>query len=247
MKISPLSLRLGLVFLCSLPALLRAADAPPTKNGYTVMVEIKINEKGETESVGLLSSEDTSAGDVLSKMALAMALKAKLPPHLKDGQPVKATVRAPFFFPIDDDEGEVSNNGPKPKVKEAVQPVYPLDLRTEGVVGGAILELVVDADGKLKRLTTLRASHPEFAAAATECMEKWTFVAAQQNGQPVESRSRFAFTFDTEQKMADLKWRIAPRPRLGSLIVIRPDHPIEDAPADAKPEPAAAAPAQAGK
>lgn len=228
MKLPRLLSRISVGLLCCCAVALSAADAPATKNGYTVMVEIKAAEDGTVESVALLESEDISADDVLSKMALAMALSTKVPPRLKDGKPVKATMRAPFFFPIENDEGEAANTGPKPKVKEAVQPAYPLNLREQGVVGGAILELVVDATGKLTRLTTLRASHPEFEAAARESMQRWTFTPAQLNGQPVESRTRFAFTFDTEQKMADIKWRITPRPRLGSMIIIRPDQPIPD-------------------
>jgi TonB family protein len=215
---------------------LRAAEAPaPTSHGYTVMVEIKTNEQGEAENVRLLESEDISAGEVLSKMALAMAMKTKVAPRIKNGKPVKMTLRAPFFFPIEDDEGAEADKVPKPKVKEAIQPAYPLGLREQGVVGGVILELLVDAQGKLNKLTTVRSSHPEFEAAARESMEKWTFTPALRDGVAVESRTRFAFTFDTEQDMADLKWRIAPRPRLGSLTVIRPDKPIEDA-----PDPAAA-------
>jgi TonB family protein len=248
MKLSA-SLSRFAVMLCCATAL-HAAEPATKSNGYTVMVEIKTNETGETESVSLLESEDVSADEVLSKMALAMALKTKVPPRMKDGKPVKTTVRAPFFFPIENDEGEAADKVQKPRVKEgAVYPVYPVALREQGVVGGAILELVIDTQGKLTRLTTLRASHPEFEAAATECLRKWTFAPALQNGQPVESRTRFAFTFDTEQEMADLKWRIAPRPRLGSLIVIRPDNPIPDAPAEpaAAEAPAATEPAGAAK
>ena len=210
----------------------RAADAAaPVKHGYTVTVEIKADEKGEVESVALVKSEDPSPGDVLSKMALAMAMKMKVPPQMKDGKPVRVTMRAPFFFPIEDDEGEIADQVPKPRVKQAIQPAYPPDLREKGIVGGAILELVIGADGKLTRVTTLRASNPEFAASATDSIKQWVFTPAQSNGQAVESRTRFAFTFDTEQKMADIAWRIPPRPRLGSLVIIRPDHPIPDEPA----------------
>ena len=243
MKLPRLLSRLGFVLLCCCAVRLAAAEAPTKRNGYTVMVEIKITEDGKVESVALLDSDDTSAGEVLSKMALAMAMNTKIPPRIKDGKPVKTTVRAPFFFPIDDDEGEESNHGPKPKVKDAIQPAYPLSLREKGVVGGAILELVVDATGKLSRLTTLRASHPEFEAAARESLQKWTFTAAQQNGQSVESRTRIAITFETEETMADVKWRIPPRPRLGSLTVIRPNEPIPGETPD--PAPVAPTPAPA--
>lgn len=212
----------------------RAASAEPAaapagdKHGYTVMVDVKVNEKGETENVRLVETNDRSVGDVLSKMALAMALKTTLPVREKEGKPVKYTARMPFFFPIEADEGPASDQLPKPKVKEAKMPTYPTALRDSGQVGGAVLELLVDAEGKLTEVTTLRASHPEFEAAARESVSTWTFTAAQQDGKPVASRSRLAIAFETEQDMADLRWRVAPRPALGSFVVIRPDEPIPD-------------------
>jgi TonB family protein len=128
-------------------------------------------------------------------------------------------------------------------------PVYPPELRNEGVVGGAVLELKVDAQGKLTSVRTLRASHPQFEQSATEAIKKWQFAPALKDGQPVESRSRIAFVFETQQEMADIKWRIPPRPALGSFTVIRPNEPIQDesaadgkAPAAEPTTPAPAAP-----
>lgn len=230
MKISPAIFRLGLLALVSISTALRAEDAPATKprNGYTVTLDVKVDEQGKPEGVSLVGTDDESAGEVMSKMAIAMAMKTNFPPRLKDGVAHKYTARAPFFFPIEDDEGKDANTLPKPTVKNVVQPVYPLELRDKDVVGGAIFELSVDANGKLTQLKTLRASHPEFEKAARESLEKWEFVAAKKDGQPVESRSRIAIVFETAKAMADLKWRVPPRPALGSFSVIKPDHPISD-------------------
>ncbi|MEO6002900.1 MAG: energy transducer TonB [Opitutus sp.] len=250
MKTLPLWIRLVVPLACFGATCLRAADEPEkSKNGYTVTIDMKMNEEGEVEGVKMVSTEDTSAGQVLDKMALAMASKTKVPPRLKDGKPVKFTVRAPFFFPIDDDEGAAANKAPMPhpKKESAVMPVYPPALREAGVVGGAVLELHVDADGKLTDVKTMRASHPEFQASAVEAVKKWVFAPAQKEGAPVASRTRLAIVYETGEKMADLKWRVAPRPALGTFVVIRPDEPIQDGPAPAAPgsEPAATAPGAA--
>lgn len=225
-----------LVALAAAPAV-RAADVPPSAakshNGYTVTLDVKIDEQGKPEGVSLVSTDDETAGEVMSKMAIAMAMKTTFPPRLKDGKAHKYTARAPFFFPIEDDEGKEANALPKPTVKNAVQPVYPAELREKDIAGGAIFELSVDANGKLTQLKTLRASHPEFEKAARDSLEKWEFVAAKKDGQPVDSRSRVAIVFETAKEMADLKWRIPPRPALGSFTVIKPDHPITDAEAAA--------------
>jgi TonB family protein len=247
MKIPSLFSCIGVMLLCCVSTALSGADAPPRKNGYTVTVEIKVTETGEVESAALIDSEDVSAGEVLSKMAVAMALNMQVPPQMKEGKAVRATLRAPFFFPVEDDEGPAGAALPlpRPKKENAVMPAYPPALREANVVGGAVLELLVDAEGKLTRVTTLRASHPEFEEAAKEAVTKWTFGPAQKDGIAVESRSRLAIVFETVGQMADLKWRLAPRPSLGSFVVIKPDKPIEDEEETVAPNEPAAAPAEA--
>ena len=216
---------------------LAAADAPgsATKPGYTVTVELSMTEEGTPDGIKLVDTEDTSVGEVMSKMALAMAAQVKLPPHEKDGRKVRFTARVPYYFPIEGDEGAAANNGPKPRVKYAIQPAYPLELAEKGESGGAILELVIDAAGGIARLTTLRASRPEFAQAATQAVSQWTFVPAEKDGHPVETRWRMAVVFETPDNMVGLNWRIAPRPSLGSFIVGH-NNKIPPAPAAAVPE-----------
>ena len=242
MNTFPLFSRVSVVLLCCLALTVRGAETLSGKNGYTVTVEVKVNEAGVIESASVMNSEDVSAGEVLTKMAVAMALKLEIPPQMKNGKPVRASIRAPFFFPIENDEGPpaASLPMPRPKQETAVMPAYPPELREAGVVGGAILELQIDAEGKLTQMTTLRASHPEFETAARDALAKWTFTPAWKDGSNVASRSRIAIVFETEGEMADLKWRIAPRPSLGSFVVIRPDSPIEFEETAAEPEQPAA-------
>lgn len=240
------------VLLCAASVGLRAAEAPESaspKNGYTVTVQAKISEAGVPEEVKVVGSDEKTPDDVLKKMALALALKTKMPPREKNGVAVRYTARMPFFFPIEGDEGPAAEALPIPRVKNVVQPAYPLELREKGVVGGAILELLIDAEGKLTSVTTLRASHPEFEAAATDSVKKWEFAPAQKDGKPVESRSRLAIVFETVDSMADLKWRIPPRPSLATFTVIRPNHPLEDPDkaAPAAEAPPAATPEATGK
>jgi|GEM_PF-968687 len=243
MKYLPLCFRLAvLASTSSVFALLgSAADNPVVaRQGYTVDVELKVNDKGETESVSLVDSEDTSTGQVLSKMAMAMAMKTKLPIREKDGHPIAYTARAPFFFPVEDDEGPAAQTAftkPRGKIKEAIQPSYPPALQARGEVGGVILELLIDAEGNISRLTTLRASNPEFEQAAVTAVKTWKFHPSEKDGKPVASRWRLAVVFDTSDRMADLKWRIAPRPSLGSFVVYHDTAPV------ATPAPTSTAPA----
>jgi TonB family protein len=237
MNTRPLLASLVILSLGLGPRLFAAETDPALASGYTVTVELRMNEEGSPEGIRLIDSEDTTPGEVLDKMAIAMAQQLKLPPREKDGHRVKFSARIPYFFPIEGDEGAASNKGPKPHPKlPAIQPAYPLALAEQEIVGGAILELVVNSEGRLTRLTTLRASRPEFEQAATQAVSQWTFAPAMKDGKAVEARCRLAVVFESPDKMADLKWRIAPRPSLGSIVVGH-NNKIPPTPAPA-PEPA---------
>jgi TonB family protein len=151
----------------------------------------------------------------------------------------------PFDFPVEDDEGPKANGAPKPRQKGGLRPVYPENLAAAGVVGGAIVEINIGADGLVKKTTVLRASHPEFAQSAETAVKTWEFTPAMKDGVPIASRWRTAIAYSVDGKEVDWKWRVAPRPNLGGSVVGRPKAlPAPAAPAPAAP-PAQPAPAPA--
>lgn len=213
--VSLAALSLGL----SLP--LGAADAPAKpKTGYTVVLEVKVDEKGQAEDAQVISSDDTSLDHALDKAALRKAKDIKLAPRLKDGKAVKYTVQAPFVFSVDGDEGPDAPGAPKPKIFSAVQPVYPAELAAKGEVGGVILEVVIGTDGNVSNLKVLRSSNPVFEKAAAAAVQQWSFVPALQDGSPVASRWRLSVCFETDVLATDWTWRIPPRPSLGNYTVV---------------------------
>ncbi len=223
-----------------------AADQSATpKPGYTVILEMKVDENGAVTDAHVVTSEDATFDHALDRIAFEQAKAMKLPVHQQDGHPAKYTARAPFVFPVEGDEGPESNKGPKPKIHSAMQPVYPAALAAKGEVGGVILELVVDASGKVTSLQVLRSSAPEFAAATEAAVKQWVFAPAELNGAPVESRFRMAVSFITDVNVPDWKWRFAPRPSIGNYTVLYrteplslpatdPTRPVTPAPAPAK-------------
>lgn len=218
---------------------LSAAEKPADpKNGYKVVLEMKVSDAGVVEDAKVITSDDTTVEHVLDRMAFEAAKAAKLPPRLKDGKAVSYTARAPFVFAVEDDEGPAANNAPKPSIHSAVQPVYPADLAAKGEVGGAILELVISAEGTISNLKVLRSSDPALEAATTTAVKQWLFIPAKKDGVPVESRWRIAVSFETDVLRADWKWRFPPRPSLGSYTVVHrtlPDSPATPAGKAAEP------------
>jgi len=214
-----------LVLLAPAAGLAQPAAAPaPAASGYKVSVEISFNQQGDAEAVKLLESDDPTGAQLLNRIAIDLAKQVKQPPRLVDGKPVKFKAHAPFSFPVEGDEGPAANNAPKPSVHFAGQPVYPPELAAAGTAGGAILELIITAEGRVSRATVLRASHPEFGQAAQAAIMQWEFTPAKKDGVPVESRWRIAVDFLQPTKDIDWKWCVAPRPSLGTYSVVhRPD------------------------
>jgi TonB family protein len=230
-------LRLFLLVAVAL-SLTTARAQTPAVPGYKVIVEISFDEQGLAEEGKIVQSDDPSGARVLDQIALRLAEEIKQAPRTdKDGKPVKFKARAPFNFPVEGDEGAAANEAPKPALKAAPLPAYPENLAAAGTVGGAIMELIIGADGAVKRASVLRSSHPEFANAAFAAVQQWQFAPAQKDGAAVESRWRVAINFSVDEKEADWMWRVAPRPSLGAFTAVRAKLPPA-APADAPAAPA---------
>lgn len=211
----------------SLIQLAVAADpAASTKPGYTVILDLKVDENGVPEDAQIFRSDDTTIDHILDRTAMANARAMKLAPRLKEGKAVKYTVRAPFVFPVEGDEGPESNNlVSRPKILQAAQPVYPAALAAAGECGSAILEVVVGLEGHISSVKDLRSTQPAFAQAAMDAVRQWTLTPAQQQGKPVESRWHLALCFETDVRTNAWVWRVAPRPSLGSYTVIHQTQP----------------------
>ncbi len=233
--------------LLLLPLLLLGAAtgfAQALKPGYTVVTEITFNEQGAPEDAKIVQSDDPTGDHTLEQLAMNMSEQDKQTPRLKDGKPVKFKARRPFSFPVADDQGEAANaNRPVLRAGHQDIPVYPEDLAAKGEIGGAIVELAIQADGKVQAIRALRASHPEFAASAIAALAKWTFMPDESPGAPAVSHWRAAVGFTMNGRNLDLKWRLAPRPSIGSFTVGR--LPPSTAPVDMKQIPLEPVPAPA--
>ena len=192
------------------------------KPGYTVVTEITFNEQGGPENVKVVQSDDPTGDHTLEQLATNMSAQDKQPPRLKEGKPVKFKARRPFNFPVEGDRGEAANaNRPTLRAGQQVIPLYPESLAAKDEIGGAIVELTIRADGTVKSVRTVRASHPEFAQAAETALGQWTFKPDANPGAPAESRWHAVIGFTTAGRNLEWIWRLAPRPSIGGFIVVR--------------------------
>jgi len=82
-----------------------------------------------------------------------------------------------------------------PRFMRKVNPVYPPNLKRQGINGKVKLSILIDATGKVRDITVLSASHPEFAQAAIDAVKNSSFQAADIGGRPVPTRYKIPFKF----------------------------------------------------
>jgi TonB family protein len=218
---NPVRRFLSLLTLCAL-VVAGQAQAPATKPGYSVTVEIAYDETGKPQEGKVVKSDDPTGDRTLEQIAMRMAQQDQQKPRIVDGKAVPFKARRPFNFPVEGDQGEAANaDRPVLRAGNQVLPKYPEAMLAQKAIGGAIVELVVKADGTVSSAKALSASHPEFAQEAVSALGQWVFNPREGPGRPAESTWHVAVAFSTGEHSVDLKWRLAPRPSIGSFTVGR--------------------------
>lgn len=83
------------------------------------------------------------------------------------------------------------------KVVSLQEPDYPDSLRAAGVSGSAVIEFIIDADGKLnkKSIGVVSATHIGFADAVRLAVLEATFLPAIKEQRPVAQVYQLPVTF----------------------------------------------------
>jgi TonB family protein len=96
---------------------------------------------------------------------------------------------------------DLKNVDQMPQATHRKPPVYPSELRRQGVAGDALVEFVVGSDGRVRELGVVRATHVEFGESAANAVQEWRFDAAVKAGMPVDVKmmQRIAFSVPSDQ------------------------------------------------
>jgi protein TonB len=104
--------------------------------------------------------------------------------HFTRGDAVAATRTVPSVQRVSA-AGAIKVGAIKPPVKvKDVRPVYPVGARDAGIQGVVILEVRVEADGRVGSAGVVR-SVPELDQAALDAVYQWEFRPTLLNGAPV--------------------------------------------------------------
>lgn len=88
--------------------------------------------------------------------------------------------------------------GPKyrePKLVESFEPVYPTELRKQGISCLATVEFLIDTHGNVIQAKVLQATQKGFEQACIDCVMKWKFTPASKDGRPMMVRTRTQISF----------------------------------------------------
>jgi len=82
-----------------------------------------------------------------------------------------------------------------PRFAHKVEPEYPVEMRSLGKEAMVKLELLIDRNGKVRKVTVLKSGGSAFDAAATKAMLHSSFVPGNIEGETVAVRMRIPIKF----------------------------------------------------
>jgi TonB family protein len=102
---------------------------------------------------------------------------------------------APVFLRMIPEINDAGDN--PPRVIRYVPPRYPFEARSEHITGRVIVNITVTKDGVVKDPVVFEST-PEgvFDEAAIDCVKKWLFTPATEDGKPVDKIVRVPLTFN---------------------------------------------------
>lgn len=108
------------------------------------------------------------------------------------------TVDLYFETTLSPAQPETPPTAPIPVTQSA--PVYPIDLKFQGITGYAIVRFIVERDGSVSGVSVVRQKLPQFGKAALETVRKWTYEPATKFGTAVRMSLQVTLYFTLAPK-----------------------------------------------
>jgi hypothetical protein len=171
-----------------------------TNHGQELSLEVFNGAWGVAEELGPQSAEFLEAlrSDTIviaDSDHVAFSIAPKTPP------------KGPWPYPVLPDTGDVlalnvADSTWRAVFKQArevdrVHPMYPFPLRQAGIGGGATLQFMIDATGRveMESVQLLADTDPRFALACREILPDMRFIPAEYGGRKVRELVRMPFMF----------------------------------------------------
>lgn len=91
----------------------------------------------------------------------------------------------------------LSAEGLEPPVPvRTVSPVFPSDMRRDGISGIVMVSILIDEKGNVQEPKVEKTSNDAFSAPALDALKKWKFKPAKKAGEPVALRVSIPIKFN---------------------------------------------------
>lgn len=77
-------------------------------------------------------------------------------------------------------------------------PVFPYELRHDGISGVVLVNCLIDAQGNVTDMKVVKSTHDAFVEPAIAALKKWKFKPAQRDGNSVPVRVSIPIKFTIE-------------------------------------------------
>jgi protein TonB len=125
-------------------------------------------------------------------MSEAMTIRGSKPANGSLAPPAAAPARTPQRI-------LVGGNVQPAKLLKQTRPLYPAELKQQGITGSVILRTVISTTGEPLNPQVINTTvHPDLAQAALDAVRQWRYQPTLLNGQPVEFVTTITVTFELE-------------------------------------------------
>jgi protein TonB len=104
-------------------------------------------------------------------------------------------VRAPVVF-----DPAMLDQQPSPGFQ--AKPVYPFEMKQEGLSGSVLVDFIVDSEGNVRNAAAVRSTNPEFASIGGLGCQQVEIQAGQEGGHAVSTHMQvpIEFTLDNSEQ-----------------------------------------------
>jgi TonB family protein len=180
----------------------------------TAEVRFLISPSGKVEQATVVKATRPEFGQAL----LAMLDEWKFKPAMKEGKPTQAVLDIPQEFsysggdvPVSDEAKDllyelkkgkldlclIKDLDARPQLLSRLPPVFPSALIGKVDKGQAVVEFLIDQEGKVQLPRVVSATDPAFGYAAVQGAAAWTFAPLTSHGKSVAVRAQMPINFTT--------------------------------------------------
>jgi protein TonB len=90
---------------------------------------------------------------------------------------------------------DLKNLDQQPVARMRQQPVYPFEMKRQGIGAEVVVEFICDNAGEVRDARVVKSDNHAFDAAALEAIYKWKFRPGKKGGRAVNARMQLPFQF----------------------------------------------------